>query len=232
MLAKIKSGLVPSLVTETKKGYHVYFLARDATVTGYRSILLDRLVPFYNADPKATDLARIARAPGFYHCKDPANKFLVQFIHKHEVRFTEQELCWFYKPSRDALMRESARKEFQAQLAKANESKIGESKDMDLWDKIWVLNCEYALLKLSGHQAVGCETYSFRRVSSGNLNILVNNKSTSCWIDKEGRIGSLDRGGPTIYNWVNWYQRSPWKTIQYLREVFPELWTQESINQN
>lgn len=225
-MQRIKSGLIPSLIIETKRGYQIYFLTKDATTKGYRSILLQRLVPFYGADRRATDIARILRVPGFYHCKDPNDRFLVKTIHRHPVLYSEQEICLFYKPSAEALENESKRREFKSVFAR-NSGSQGET----LWERVWDLDCEAALSRLSSHPAVSGESYTFRPVANGNLNILVDGKSTSCWIDREKRIGSLDQGGPTIYNWINWYHRNPSKTISYMKEVFPELWKMKSTNQ-
>lgn len=216
----ICAGLIPSLIVETRKGYHVYFLAKDATIEGYRSILLDRLCYFYGSDVRATDLCRILRVPGYYHCKNPDDRFLVKRIHRYPVSYTEREICWFYPPSLEAIERDRKREEFKEQFSKDTNSQSG-----DLWQKVWDFDCENALIRLSGHAAVGGEIFSFKQQASGNLNIYVNGKGTSCWIDREKRIGSLSGGGPTLYQWVNFYHRNPKKTVLFMREIFPELWS-------
>jgi hypothetical protein len=78
MLLKIHQGLIPTLVVETKRGYHLYWKAKDGSERTWKAIVWDRLVPFYGADRNAKDLCRTLRVPGFLHQKDLANPFLVK----------------------------------------------------------------------------------------------------------------------------------------------------------
>jgi hypothetical protein len=97
MLKTILSGLVPTMIVETKNGFHVYWKAKDATAENWRPIMEHRLVPFYKADKKAKDLARILRTPGFYHMKNPTDPFLVKVVHYKHVEYTEREMFRRYK---------------------------------------------------------------------------------------------------------------------------------------
>src|SRR3954454_14282930 len=63
-LARIKRGLVPTMVIETKRGYQVYWAAKGAKPEHWNAIVAARLVPYYGADTRARDLARILRMPG------------------------------------------------------------------------------------------------------------------------------------------------------------------------
>lgn len=213
MLERLRKGLLPSRIVESKRGYHAYWNCKDATPEKYSSILEFRLIPFYGGDRKAKDIARILRVPDYFHCKNPDDKFLVREIWSDPVSYSESDIEYFYKlpePKAEKLeKKEIARKNF--------------SGDDDLFEKIYALDSRQALEKISGHSAVGGERYSFRK-SSGGFNILVDGKSTSCWIDRAGHIGSSDRGGPTIWQWVNWFQNDHKKTFQIVKEVFPELW--------
>jgi hypothetical protein len=212
MLSQIGKGLVPTMLIETKSGYHVYWKARDATQENWRHIVENRLVPFYKADKKAKDLARLLRVPGFNHLKNPAEPFLIKAVHTKHVEYSEREMLHFYK---DLLT--------QAKQKKLHNKTIKEfPQDGSFWERVWSLDCEYALSKLSGTEYVGGEYYDFKPNSSGTKNIYVNGKSTSCWIDHEGRIGSLDDGGPTIAQWLNWFHKDYSKTVSIIKEVFPE----------
>jgi hypothetical protein len=226
---RIQMGLVPSLIIESLRGYHIYWIAKDATLDGYRSILTDRLCPFYSGDVRATDVCRILRVPGYFHCKDLDSRFLVKKIHRYPCSYTEQEMCMFYPPSAESIARDIKRQEFEATFKSAASAPRSAQND-GLWQVVWNMDCEDALNRLSGHAAVGGEIFTFKPVSQGKLNLLVNGKSTSCWIDQEKRIGSLAGGGPTIFNWLNWYQRNPKKTVHFMKQIFQELpW---STNQN
>jgi hypothetical protein len=200
------------MAVETKRGFQVYWAAKDARPEHWNAIVADRLVPFYCADPNARDMARILRVPGFYHLKDPASPFLVQKVWEWQVSYSELQMALFYP---------SAREE-QEGIAKHDEAKRFAPVSGSFWDRVWHLDCEAALSRLSGSPVVGGETYSFKPNASGTKNILVDGAGTSCWIDRNGRIGSLDKGGPTVFQWLNWFHKNPRQVIQIIKEVFPE----------
>ena len=212
-IKRFKEGLIPTMVIETLRGYHAYWAAKDAKKENWNAIVTDRLVPFYGADPKARDLARILRRPGFYHLKDPAHPFLVKKVWEWPVSYTEFQMATFYPCQSKA---KQAKQEHE-ELKRTNPTTDS------FWDRVWHLDCEFALEQLSGHAFVGGETYSFKHNASGTKNILANGKSTSCWIDRDGRIGSLDKGGPTIYHWLNWFHKNPKRVVEMIKEVFPDV---------
>lgn len=228
----LASPIIPSLIVETKRGYQAYWLATTCPNYGapkaenWNAIVLERLVPHFGSDKNARDLCRVLRVPGFKHMKDPANPFMVRIVWKHHVGYTERQIgaAFRWVPSKSSLdeaqrhaqreAREKARRDAVANGADATES---------LWDAVWALDCEDGLSRLSGHWAVGGETYTFRRTGRGNLNLFVNGKSSSCFIDENKRIGSLQGGGPTLVQWLRWYQH-PWKTVlDVLFEIYPHL---------
>lgn len=217
MLGLIKKGLIPTLVIETKRGYHAYWAAKDGTPENYKLIVANRLVPYYNADKRAKDICRILRAPGYYHMKDPQNPFLIKTVHSTHVKYSEKEMFKFYPDV------ETPKKQKKLQRL-AEKENPGEG---DFWESVWNLNCEYALTLLSGSEYVGGETYLFTENSSGTKNIWVNGQSSSCWIDSSGRIGSSDGGGPTIYQWLNWFHKNPRKTIDIIKQEFPTCRTKQ-----
>jgi hypothetical protein len=210
----IRSGLVPSLIIETARGFHVYFYAKDATVENFHAIVWDRLVPFYRADDNAKDVSRILRVPGFYHCKDPQNPFLVRVVSQFSISYSEADLLHFYKVPESTKKTVEQRNELRKLFSHAGD---------DFWERVWAMDCEVALERLSGTKWVNHEEFTFRRTASGNLNIYVNGKGTSCWVDRNGRIGSLSGGGPTIAQWLKWYGHDYREVYRILIEVFPEL---------
>jgi hypothetical protein len=214
--ARIDRGVAPTLVIESKNGFHVYFRANGATTETWKTIMEHRLIPFYKADKKAKDLARILRVPGYYHYKDPKDPFLVRKVLERKVEYTERDMLLFYKD----LETPKLQKKLHNQTRKAHPMQG------DFWDRVWALNCYDALIKLSGSCHVGFETYEFKQNASGTLNIFVNGKSSSCWIDLEGRIGSFDHGGPTIAQWLNYFHKDYVKVVNIIKEVFPECQAQ------
>lgn len=88
--------LKPSFIVETKKGYHCYWRAIDATLDSYRDIecgLIERL----KADKACKDVCRLLRYPNCYHCKDPQNRFLVHTVLKNDKEYTERQMLYVFR---------------------------------------------------------------------------------------------------------------------------------------
>lgn len=220
------SPLPPSVIVETKRGYQAYWMAKDAQAKHWNAIVLERLVPFFGADKNARDLCRILRVPGFLHLKDPADPFQIKTVWKWDVAYTEQQMARAFEWVPNAATLEQAKREAQAkerELARQRATAAGMFTSETLWDAIWNLDCEDGLRRLSGHWAVGGEQYTFRSTTRGNRNVFVNGKSSSCFIDENKRIGSLDGGGPTLVQWLRWF-RHDWKVvIDVLKDLYPHL---------
>lgn len=209
--------LVPSAVVETKAGHHVYFGARGAKAEHWKAIVADRLVPYFDADPNARDIARLLRAPGFTHWKDPANPFLVQTVYSWPVTYTEAQIAAAFPVPKSVLDLERAHK------TQASRAKRSVRASDGFWERVYNLDCLEGLTRLSGHWSVNGEVFEFREVSRGNHNIIVNGKQCEAWIDSTGRIGSRAGGGPTMWSWLAWYGHSNKDIYQIIGEVFPEL---------
>lgn len=212
MAEKIRKGLRPSMVVETKRGFHVWWALEDGSPEYWDALVLDRLVPFYGADRNARDICRILRMPGFYHMKNPKEPFLISKVYESKSAYTMKEVASFY-PDRA----EPVRKEF---IARESRNLSGSG---SLLEKIWRIDCMDGLEKLSGTEWVSGEVFTFRKNANGKFNIFVNGKSTSCFIDQNFRIGSLSGYGPTLNKWLEWYGHSKQKTIEIILEIYPEL---------
>lgn len=214
----LSSPLVPSEIVETKRGYQAYWNARDGQPEHWNAIVLERLVPFFGADRNARDLCRILRCPGFLHLKDPADPFMVQTVHEWQVSYTERQIGEAFRwvcstPHHIA----EQRAEVRASVPGAEPS--GD----EFWQAVANLDCRDALERFSGSPLCRSERFTFRRVSSGNWNILIDGKGCSCWIDTSGKIGSSDKGGPFITNWLRWYGND-WRTvIEAVKAAYPHL---------
>ena len=213
-MALIRKYPMPTAVVETKRGFQVYYDAIDAKPENYELIETKFIVPSLNGDLKARDLSRILRVPHFLHWKDPANPFFVKLVHECKARYTEAEIMTLFDDFQDERKEITRKKTIMKQDFKS---------DVKLFDRIWAMDCEAALERLSGSNVVNGEVYSFKRNTNGNKNIFVNGKGTSCFIDREGRIGSLDGGGPTIYHWLKWYGRTGVEAINIIKNIFPEV---------
>lgn len=87
----ITAPLLPSLVVESKNGYHAYWILSvdnwisvsenpEEIAYKYRDFLQERFVPRFKADKNACDVSRVLRMPGFYHLKDPDSPFMVREV--------------------------------------------------------------------------------------------------------------------------------------------------------
>lgn len=208
------SSLPPSMMVETKRGYHLYWRAKPgATLDKWDDIAVRRLCPLFDADKRARDAARLLRVPGYYHLKDPKNPFLVTAVWEQDVSYSQEEMLWKFEDLQsieDAKKAAAARKRIQD-----NPQGVSD----DLWIRIYQMDCELALSALSGSAYVSGEQFTFRNNRNATKQILVNGKSTSCWIDQDNRIGSLDGGGPTVAQWLRWYGH-PWSiVVRAIKEI-------------
>lgn len=96
-MERIKSlPLNPSVIVETKKGYHCYWRVSNATLDRYRDVqcgLIQRL----KADKACKDVCRMLRCPDFYHMKDPQNPFMVRIVEKNDKIYTEGQMLFAYE---------------------------------------------------------------------------------------------------------------------------------------
>jgi len=212
---RIKKFIEPSMVIKTKRGFHVYYNARNATPERFSEIMEDHIVPNLLADRNAKDLARILRVPHYYHRKDPAHPSICELLTTMPVSYTEEQIknC-FPKTERQEQV------SYEKKVFKREMKKYGAE---SCWERIWDLDCEDALMRISGTAAMGHEVVTFKRAPRGCLNIQINGKGTSCWVDAQKKIGSADKGGPGIAQWINWYHKDYRTTLKYIREFFPEV---------
>lgn len=220
--------LIPTLVVETKRGYQAYWGAKGGQAAHWNAMVLHRLVPWFGADKNARDLARILRVPGFLHLKDPADPFATRVVHAHQVTYSERDIVGAF-PVDPAILEAEQRRvhaEAQRELERAEHpapATRAPARTTEFWERLLYLDCEEGLARISGSGMVNGELYTFRRNSSGTKNIIVNGKSSSCWVDKNGRIGSLAKGGPTLYQWLAWYGHKPKAIVDFLKREFPTL---------
>ncbi|MGG5460594.1 DNA primase family protein [Clostridium sp. B9] len=64
-----KFPIEPSIIVQTRKSLHVYFLIKDGEVERFRGIQ-KKLAKYFNGDGSCINESRVMRVPGFYHCKE------------------------------------------------------------------------------------------------------------------------------------------------------------------
>lgn len=208
-----QSPVPPNLVVESKNGFHIYWNCREATLQNYSNVL-SGLRHYFLGDHRAKDVARLLRAPGYLHQKDPSDPFLVQVVWSFDGTYSEKLMLYNFPIPSD-----ESDEITEPSPARVKMSFAGD----DFWERVYNMDCEYALLRLSGTPYVNGEVYTFQRLPNGHLNIWVNGKPTSSFIDSRKKIGSLSGGGPSIWFWLKWFGRSNTETYRVLVEAFPEL---------
>ncbi len=203
------SPLRPSWIVMTARGFHLYWAAKNASKETWKSIVSDRLIPFFGADSRASDMSRLLRVPGYWHLK--GKPFLIQTCEKTNTLYTEDEMLFMFPEVVRALPPKRA-------------SQSSDGGGDDFWRRVVELDCGEALLRLSGHRAVKGEVYELRSAGGkGGQNIYVNSRPTSCWVDANGKLGSYSGGGPNLYSWLSWFGHSPSEVARIIKEVFPEV---------
>lgn len=204
---------------ESKRSIQALFFAEDPQEHCFSEIQR-RLVYNFNGDSKATDLARLFRAPGFYHLKDPSNKFLVRFIQASSSMKPYSELTM--------LRLQAPRKRYNfRKLVRRDESHLFHTNDSGIFATI---DCAEALMKVSETEYVNGDIFELRPQANGNLNIIANGNDSGCFVDDQGLIGSKNKGGPTIVNWLMWYGRSYEEAASIVRKLYPERFNRGNNN--
>ena len=83
-----KFPLEPSIIVQTKKSLHVYFLIKNGKVEKFRDIQ-KKLAKHFNGDGSCINESRVMRVPGFYHCKEEPVR--VKCIKFNPILFYTQE---------------------------------------------------------------------------------------------------------------------------------------------
>lgn len=212
-----KFGLQPSLVIESKRGFQVYFDAIGGTAANFNKII-DALAKTFRSDANIKGVARVLRAPFMLHWKNPVDPFLVRVESFSDARYEEDFILKFLRCETKPEDPPPVRPKKTALTAPERRAAASGGLGLRL-DKV---DCVEGLRRLSGTSAVNGERYEFKRQGNGKTSVLVNGKSANVWVDADGRIGSGDHGGPTIYQWLKWFGNDHEAIMETLRERFAD----------
>lgn len=198
--------LIPTYVVETKNGYHIYFLCKYGSLENFKPIQ-KRLVHFFDGDPKCVNLARIMRAPGFKHMKNPESPFSVDVVFQTEARYAEGQMFANFpeveEPEAEQIDRPSA-----------------PSIDSDnIFDRIRHHDSIDILQALSGTAAVGYKQYKFKRTSNNRFNIIVDGKDSGCFVNERGNVIGTDGYSGGAVEWLKWYGHSRVDAMSIIKGV-------------
>lgn len=212
-----RSPVKPSLLVKTKRGFHVYWRVDRAKVENF-ALIEKRIIEYFRADKRAKDIVRLLRMWSYNHWKDENDPFKVEFVMKDlSIRYTENQMLEAFQMSEDE--KRALRVTDQYIMKRYSSS---ESRGVTIFEKIKHMDQMELLMRLSGTHYVGKEVYELRKLRSGNHNIIVNGKSTSCFVNKAGEIVADKHYGHNIINWLKWYNHTPNEIYQILRQIAPE----------
>lgn len=212
-----RAPLTPSLVIESKNGYHAYWRALDATEETWADIVRWGLVPALKGDTRACDPLRLLRAPGYYHLKDPTDPFLVRAVFRSEVSYTAAQMM----------------RAFPSQEPDRPERREVPTGEGTFWERVAALDGREAIERVSGTWLVDGEYFRLDEMRNGNANIIRadDNYSTPCWVWADGRLGGIDDGN-SIAAFCKWYGHSWADIARGLKELFPELSDEEEAEED
>jgi hypothetical protein len=214
----IKQCPTPSLVVESKNGFHVYWKIRNNMIKDYGldiaidnyKLIQEMIVKILKGDPKAKDVPRLLRTPGFYHKK--SDDFLVEIVSKTDREYNSRDFFELFKPY------------YKPNTSKPNTLKsntlVTVNNSDDFWSKVASMDVCHALSRLSGTSYVNQECFEIKNNYNDTKQIWVNGKSTGNWIDTEGKIAGKDNN---IGGWLYYYLKDWSLVASALKDVFPEL---------
>ena len=87
-----KFPLEPSMIIETQKSYHVYYMLDESADKARFETIQKQLVKYFDGDPACVNPSRVMRLPGFWHCKTE-DKVMVKCVSFHpERRYSQDQL--------------------------------------------------------------------------------------------------------------------------------------------
>jgi hypothetical protein len=221
----LKKCPMPSLLVETKNGFHVYWKIADDMVSlygkekaaEYYTFIQKLIINCTGADESGQDVSKILRVPGYLHQKNPSDPFMIKIAFKSDVTVKHGHMFSFFK---SGYQKDEGVKSVSNFSNSLGITLMGET-FISIWEKVSSENQMFLLEKISGHAMVGGETYTFTPMrTDGKHFIRVNGKTISgAWIDSKGMIGSHQKGGPTVVQWLEYFGHSKKDIAKFLEEI-------------
>ncbi|XZI58837.1 phage/plasmid primase, P4 family [Clostridium perfringens] len=138
-----KFPLEPSIIVQTKKSLHVYFLIKNGKVEKFRDIQ-KKLAKHFNGDGSCINESRVMRVPGFYHCKEEPvrvkcikfnpNLFYTQEDLERELIYSESE---FIVNDDNYIRKEETNKE-EKNLSRGDLERLDHTRNLNKEDLKWL----------------------------------------------------------------------------------------------
>jgi len=203
------SPLLPSVVVETKNGYHLYFAADACPVGEHYKLQQKAICSFFDGDPKCANMARGLRSPGFYHMK--GEPYLVQVVWQLGVSYKPEQIDFSFPLP----MEEEPETLPLPKGQRAANTVVADN----IFNRIYNYDALQILAALSGSAAVEYKKYSFHRQANGHYNIIVDGKDSGCFVNKNGKvIGDPDYSGGAV-EWLTYYGHTRKEAAKIIAEV-------------
>ena len=138
-----KFPLEPSIIVQTKKSLHVYFLIKNGKVEKFRDIQ-KKLAKHFNGDGSCINESRVMRVPGFYHCKEEPvrvkcikfnpNLFYTQEDLERELSYIESELI----VNDDNYIRKEETNKEEKNLSRGDLERLDHTRNLNKEDLKWL----------------------------------------------------------------------------------------------
>lgn len=138
-----KFPLEPSIIVQTKKSLHVYFLIKNGKVEKFRDIQ-KKLAKHFNGDGSCINESRVMRVPGFYHCKEETvrvkcikfnpNLFYTQEDLERELSYSESEFI----VNDDYYIREEETNKARKNLSRDNLERLDHTRNLNKENLKWL----------------------------------------------------------------------------------------------
>ncbi|MDM0616360.1 phage/plasmid primase, P4 family [Clostridium perfringens] len=138
-----KFPLEPSIIVQTKKSLHVYFLIKNGKVEKFRDIQ-KKLAKHFNGDGSCINESRVMRVPGFYHCKEEPvrvkcikfnpNLFYTQEDLERELSYSESEFI----VNDDNYIRKEEKNKAESNLSRRNLERLDHTRNLNKENLKWL----------------------------------------------------------------------------------------------
>lgn len=98
ILNKIRSSILyPTVIIETKRGYHAYWKAINGSKENFETVE-NALIKHFGGDKGVKNINRLMRVPGYCHVKDLNNPFKIRIIEHNDNKYTEELMLCSFTP--------------------------------------------------------------------------------------------------------------------------------------
>lgn len=212
----------PSMTIETRNGFQLYWFCVGSSIPkedwlNIERGILEYFLP-YGADRSSIKILQLLRVPCFkFWKKGETGMINIVYPLSTGKTFTVtamKEHFWKELP-KDIKPKDIKFKKTPEKVTNAN--------DDDIFEKVHALPIRHVVSTMSGHWLVHNETITFERHSSIKSNLLFNSKPSPVWIDERQNAvfsNNADRPGPTITQFLLWYQWTKGDIARGLKELF------------